>query len=670
MTKSSGAQCFGIAPPNSVFFKRTGCAAEYEVLPISHKFDAPASGLTLSYIGSRTLPTVRLLGPDGLAMELDIRQIGSQLNHRLVRLQDDMIGRTVQLSVSTDDDSQWVLISAPQNKDFLGQAGVNLFVILMMIVVIHVLMLSLWSALSSRYGQVKSMLLLPMLLGALGYLSFWAYYVDRSLGISVTLFAGLIAGFGLWHIAKNGFKHALLANMLLLPISAYTLFVIAVSYFPYLQNLAEDSFQSANRWREMPIDAYIPRIFANRIWHDQSLATFIAGWLSSDRPPLQTGINLLFYPLMNSGMAYQLISSYLQAMVILPLLFLFRKLVGSQHVFWPMLGLLMTGFMASNTLFVWPKLISAMFLLICYIVLLNDEELRLSQKEKVLFSGSAGAMAMLCHGGAIFGLLPIYAWCLWRGFHYVKQVVIPSGLFMIVTYTPWILYQKLLDPPGDRLVKWHLAGHPAITDKPFSQVLMEAYAKLTPGEWIANRLANFDVIFDRTWQIVYWLPEMLKVPFHQPFYQFLQDITFGNFFFSFWFYSPLYALLFFGAATVRRSREGPPIKTLASISILGLLLWTVLMYLPKATSIHQGTYFLWLTFFLIAYGLMSRAHFIYPVIAALLNTVLFFQFYVLDFVYLARNGHTEYLYMVGISFLLLITSLIVLSRRFDLVPDR
>ena len=33
-----------------------------------------------------------------------------------------------------------------------------------------------------------------------------------------------------------------------------------------------------------------------------------------------------------------------------------------------------------------------------------------------------------------------------------------GGLLALVLYAPWLAYQRLYDPPGDRLLKWHLAG--------------------------------------------------------------------------------------------------------------------------------------------------------------------------------------------------------------------
>ena len=323
-------------------------------------------------------------------------------------------------------------------------------------------------------------------------------------------------------------------------------------------------------------------------------------------------------------------------------------------MFWSILGLTMSGFMAANTIFVWPKLLSAMFILIAYLCLVEEHNLTFKRTHRPIIGGFAGALAMLCHGGAIFALLPLYVIICIPRIKNIIRIAIPSGLVMLVVYFPWILYQRLLDPPGDRLIKWHLAGHPAITDRPFLEVLTSSYSALSSDQWLANKAANIGIIVDRAGQIVNWLPEIFHVPFHQVYLNFLHDITFGNFFFSFWFFSPLYALIIFAFGSIYNSKPYPEIRSILHVGLLGLVLWVFLMFLPKSTSIHQGTYFLWLCFYVVASGLLLRTHRGLLVIAAILNSLLFIQFYILDYVYLAKNGYSIYLWFVTGSFFLYI----------------
>ena len=59
------------------------------------------------------------------------------------------------------------------------------------------------------------------------------------------------------------------------------------------------SFLAANRFLvNMPGDNQIPGLFADRLWSGQSRGQVMADWLSSDRPPLQTGWLLLTKPIL------------------------------------------------------------------------------------------------------------------------------------------------------------------------------------------------------------------------------------------------------------------------------------------------------------------------------------------------------------------------------------
>ena len=61
-------------------------------------------------------------------------------------------------------------------------------------------------------------------------------------------------------------------------------------------------------------------------------------------------------------------------------------------------------------------------------------------------------------------------------------------------YLPWAWYQKRYDPPGDLLLKAHIAG---IVDqtRSFGQLLRSAYGRLSFGEWVYNKLENIRVLF-------------------------------------------------------------------------------------------------------------------------------------------------------------------------------
>src|SRR5690606_32261928 len=108
--------------------------------------------------------------------------------------------------------------------------------------------------------------------------------------------------------------------------------------------------------------------------------------------------------------------------------------------------------------------------------------------------GASAALAMLGHGSTAFVLigmalsaLLLWRWASWR-------LLAAAMAAFAVLYLPWMAYQKFADPPGDRLVKWHLAGVQEVDPRPLGEVLREAYASQTPATFLANKQANVDAL--------------------------------------------------------------------------------------------------------------------------------------------------------------------------------
>jgi hypothetical protein len=66
--------------------------------------------------------------------------------------------------------------------------------------------------------------------------------------------------------------------------------------------------------------------------------------------------------------------------------------------------------------------------------------------------------------------------------------------FVVVTTLalvgPWLAYQRLWEPPGDRLLKWHLAGVTDPDPRLFPGILVDEYQRIGAGEALATRVTN------------------------------------------------------------------------------------------------------------------------------------------------------------------------------------
>src|SRR6185295_10615381 len=84
---------------------------------------------------------------------------------------------------------------------------------------------------------------------------------------------------------------------------------------------------------------------------------------------------------------------------------------------------------------------------------------------EVAFHLLAGAifagLAWLSHGGAAFSLIAVAPWVLWRVFRGEGRAWLAAAAVFLLLAVPWFAYQRFYDPPGDRLLKWHLGGQEA-----------------------------------------------------------------------------------------------------------------------------------------------------------------------------------------------------------------
>jgi hypothetical protein len=150
-----------------------------------------------------------------------------------------------------------------------------------------------------------------------------------------------------------------------------------------------------------------------------------------------------------------------------------------------------SGFFFENSVYVWPKLLAATFILFGLSILFDN-----SMKNQPIGSFEAALIAMsfslaiLAHPGSIFSL-PGFLLILIskRGLVSARQCAL--GLVLIgLSVAPWIAYQKFYDPPGNRLLKMHLAGSPQIDSRSTWQAVKDPYTRLDIHTWFAFKWAN------------------------------------------------------------------------------------------------------------------------------------------------------------------------------------
>src|SRR6185437_11790146 len=169
-----------------------------------------------------------------------------------------------------------------------------------------------------------------------------------------------------------------------------------------------------------PGDNLIPFIFAERIYDRQPLKPFCCGdWLSSDRPPLQAGIFLLQRPLRffgNTGLQYQLLGAALQCLWLCGAWAFLKSLGAPSHRITQALGfLIFSGFLFYNSVYVWPKLLSATFILFTFSIAIAviTKGRRITLFETML-AATSFSLAIVAHPGSIFSAPALLALLIWK----------------------------------------------------------------------------------------------------------------------------------------------------------------------------------------------------------------------------------------------------------------
>jgi len=104
--------------------------------------------------------------------------------------------------------------------------------------------------------------------------------------------------------------------------------------------------------------------------------------------------------------------------------------------------------------------------------------------------GALFGLSYLAHGSTVFILLPILVLALARGLPNWRWLAAAAAAALILVL-PWSAFQRYADPPGNRVVKWGLAGVTDIDDRGTGEAVVDAYREAGLGGMLENKLRNF-----------------------------------------------------------------------------------------------------------------------------------------------------------------------------------
>jgi hypothetical protein len=248
-----------------------------------------------------------------------------------------------------------------------------------------------------------------------------------------------------------------------------------------------------------------------------------------------------------------------------------------------------------NGFFVWPKLLPAAFLLAAAALVLTPlwEQVRRSIWGAALVAALCG-LAMLGHGSSVFGIVPLALVAAYRGLPSLRWLGVGVAVG-IALLAPWSAYQKWEDPPGNRLMKWTLAGVVEIDDRGTLEAISDSYGEIGLGGAIDNKVENLKTISGWT-----MAPESISNALDTgDAEEVVNAIRASNFFYLLPSMGLLLLAPFAMAFAAARRRDREPVEwafALACFLVFGVgaLLWALIVYgsIELRAVIHVGTYLL------------------------------------------------------------------------------
>jgi len=428
------------------------------------------------------------------------------------------------------------------------------------------------------------------LAGVLGYVAFYVYFLQPELGRAFAVAVPVASAAYLVRSRRDPRPACVPSDLRLLALLGFGigLFYLALLYLPDLSRPPEAQSQVRFLY-EFPMDSNLPLLLGDRLYAGESPKPFLpeAGWLSSDRPPLQAGLYLLVRPWLTvfdqaPGLGYQCVGTLAQLCWLPALWLVGRRLELDRARLMTLLGLAAaSGLLLFNSTYVWPKLLAGGYVLLAATLWLDRSAPR--PPALVALAATCAALGWLAHGAAAFSLLPLGLLLLLPRLFPGWRHVLAAALVFAVLVAPWMAYQKFYDPPANRLMKWHLAGVIPIDSRTTWEAIRDAYSGLPPGMLLANKRANFGTLFNGTFRSAADVFTTAAYP-----------RKVDEFFYVFRSLGVLNLAWILAPAAWLFRRRLPPRFGLQAILLgwtaLTLAFWTLALFNPASTILHSSSY--------------------------------------------------------------------------------
>jgi hypothetical protein len=416
---------------------------------------------------------------------------------------------TAQVVAVSESTRKYIGVGSPVRSSFLSWLKESVFVVTL----IHSLTFALivlpgiaWLLLAAKRINQRIPLILQMIAvaAALGYGLFFISFYSRELGIVVAI--SLIVSSIFVTIKRHSLVLEVVSSK---ELSTPLLLTFLVSLFYVLALYSADNGLGSwdANYRFSPAawssDNQLGQATAESLYRGTSIFGHFGPWKVSDRPPLLTGMFLVGRPFWEMFLAvgdnerllyycYQISGIVIMSFWVAPVWLLLYGLRRTKAE--ATLGVIAvgtSGFAFFNTIYIWPKMLAGALALCVYIALVQNRMRQESELylDEVVFAGITGALSVLAHGGVVFGFVGLGLMLLMPAYRLKPRALLLCVSVFVLVLLPWMLWQRLENPPGNALIKFAFAGTFGFGQEHVGvlETIRQAYAKISLRDWLTIR---------------------------------------------------------------------------------------------------------------------------------------------------------------------------------------
>jgi len=343
-------------------------------------------------------------------------------------------------------------------------------------------------------------LLTPALLGlTMFFLTWWSPIVGRSFGYAAIIAAGATI---LSLLLRNKAAALELRSTLSPPVLLWFFGSLVFILVLYATDTGAGPWHANSRFwpARWSSDNNHPMQVAEALIRKDSLDGLLGNWNVSDRPPLQAGfyllVRLLSWVACGPGVReshlhylYHSAGIVVNSLWLPACFFLCRRLgLTRRAAYLTLVPLSFTPFVIFNTVYVWPKMMAGGFGVLALAVLAPSvlQRDREATANVLPITAALVAASLLSHAGGAMFFVGVAAWALARTGLPPGRKLIQALLMGALILTPWLLWQRLVDPPGNALTKMAFAGTFGFDEKNTGLVetIRHSYGQLSLSKWL------------------------------------------------------------------------------------------------------------------------------------------------------------------------------------------